>query len=251
MGSMNTTPNGCYVNLSSARANQDSMRSGRDQGRMLLLEPPMEHWMEQRKNCSPPPFLDSSKGCSPGRGLKSSDPDKDMYIMLDPDKFPAPHLANIEEDYPLFPKPFPAPETPQELMEFLSRSWSIPSVDVARHVGYVIKAIEAGPHHTSLEEPTLETAPFTFASNLTSQLVVDRLMAPTSVSSAIQLLVVLRIVQLYKWNLTFLKALSGSRILQALIKVTPTVCPQPIVVLVLVTYVKWFTYGNGTSCFVL
>lgn len=115
--------------------------------------------------------------------------------MLDPDKFPAPHLANIEEDYPLFPKPFPAPETPQELMEFLSRSWSIPSVDVARHVGYVIKAIEAGPHHTSLEEPTLETAPFTFASNLTSQLVVDRLMAPTSVSSAIQLLVVLRIVQ--------------------------------------------------------
>lgn len=83
---------------------------------------------------------------------------------------------------------FPAPETPLEPMEFLSRSWSISSVDVARslqlksqHSHGSLRALEPGSQHTSLEDPTL-CAPFTFASTLTSQMVMDRLMAPGSSS---------------------------------------------------------------------
>ena len=142
------------------------------------------------------PLMDSSSSFSSSRsytgtntGVTSSrrDPDKDLYILLDPDKFRAPHLANIEEDYPMFMPPlksFPAPESPLEPMEFLSRSWSILSVDVARslqsksqHSLGSLRTLESGPQHTSLEDPTLG-APFTFASTLTSQMVMDRLMAP-------------------------------------------------------------------------
>lgn len=134
-------------------------------------------------------FSSSRSYTGPSTVIISSkrDPEKDLYILLDSDKFPAPHLANIEEDYPMFMPPlksFPAPETPLELMEFLSRSWSISSVDVARslqskshHLVGSLRTVESGPQHSSLEDRTLG-APFTFASTLTSQMVMDRLMAP-------------------------------------------------------------------------
>ena len=189
----------------------------------------MEQRLEQREGFCPPPYVESTRtynvlanakrntnthtSTSINTSMSSNNsaelPDKldSLYILLDPDKFPAPHLANIEEDYPMFMPPlksFPAPETPQEPMEFLSRSWSISSVDVARallpkqqsgsSLGSSIRSFSdatagagagagggVGANHTSLEEPTLETAPFTFASTLTSQLVMDRLMAPSVV----------------------------------------------------------------------
>lgn len=185
----------------------------------------MEQRLEQREGFCPPPYVESTRtynvlanakrntnthtstsiNTSMSSNNSAEQPDKldSLYILLDPDKFPAPHLANIEEDYPMFMPPlksFPAPETPQEPMEFLSRSWSISSVDVARallpkqqsgsSLGSSIRSFSdatagagagGGANHTSLEEPTLETAPFTFASTLTSQLVMDRLMAPSVV----------------------------------------------------------------------
>jgi hypothetical protein len=202
----------------------------RDQGVKLLEEPPspMEQRLEQREGFCPPPYVESTRtynvlanakrttnthtstsintSMSSNNGAELPDKLDSLYILLDPDKFPAPHLANIEEDYPMFMPPlksFPAPETPQEPMEFLSRSWSISSVDVARallptqqsgsSLGSSIRSFSdataaagagaggGGANHTSLEEPTLETAPFTFASTLTSQLVMDRLMAPSVV----------------------------------------------------------------------
>lgn len=139
--------------------------------------------------------LSSSRNYAPSTMVSTTKRDldnkNDLYILLDPEKFPTPHLANIEEDYPMFMPPlrsFPAPETPLEPMEFLSRSWSISSVDVARslqlksqHSHGSLRALEPGSQHTSLEDPTL-CAPFTFASTLTSQMVMDRLMAPGSSS---------------------------------------------------------------------
>ncbi|KAL2613386.1 hypothetical protein R1flu_025078 [Riccia fluitans] len=74
------------------------------------------------------------------------------------------------------------PETPQEPMEFLSRSWSISAVDVQRAVAPVPSSVHEGRKVYGIAdlepEAQLETAPFSFASSMTSQLVMDRILTP-------------------------------------------------------------------------
>jgi hypothetical protein len=97
-----------------------------------------------------------------------------------------PVLENIEEDCPMLLPCYPAPETPQEPMEFLSRSWSISSLDIARALASKTQLTGGGDQQehrvrttaTEADEPILQTVPFTFASSITSQLVMERIMTP-------------------------------------------------------------------------
>ncbi len=101
-----------------------------------------------------------------------------------------PVLENIEEDCPMLLPCYPAPETPQEPMEFLSRSWSISSLDIARALASKTQLTGGGDQQehrvrttaTEADEPILQTVPFTFASSITSQLVMERIMTPGAVS---------------------------------------------------------------------
>ncbi len=148
--------------------------------------------------------------CSSTRGLYSGTlpgaqgkQDRELYLLLEPgagskDSFSQPQqqpfLENIDEDYPMLMPTYPAPETPQEPMEFLSRSWSISSVEIARALappppvsqltgtaGHQLQQ-HSFHHSSSVDDPILETAPFTFASSMTSQLVMERIMTPGAVS---------------------------------------------------------------------
>jgi hypothetical protein len=101
-----------------------------------------------------------------------------------------PVLENIEEDCPMLLPCYPAPETPQEPMEFLSRSWSISSLDIARALASKTQLTGGGDQQehrvrtTAIEadESILQTVPFTFASSITSQLVMERIMTPGAVN---------------------------------------------------------------------
>ncbi len=84
---------------------------------------------------------------------------------------------------------YPAPETPQEPMEFLSRSWSISSLDIARARASKTQLTGGGDQQehrvrttaTEADEPILQSVPFTLASSITSQLVMERIMTPGAV----------------------------------------------------------------------
>jgi hypothetical protein len=101
-----------------------------------------------------------------------------------------PVLENIEEDCPMLLPCYPAPETPQEPMEFLSRSWSISSLDIARALASKTQLTGGGDQQehrlrttaTEADEPILQTVPVTFATSITSQLVMERIMTPGTVS---------------------------------------------------------------------
>ncbi|EFJ20519.1 hypothetical protein SELMODRAFT_443866 [Selaginella moellendorffii] len=100
------------------------------------------------------------------------------------------HLENIQEDSAVsFPSPtpgFPEPETPQEPLEFLSRSWSISAFEVSKARAASQTSIATPPPPplqddcsttiSSPQESNLEGAPFVFAPSMTSQMVMDRIM---------------------------------------------------------------------------
>ncbi|KAJ7216162.1 hypothetical protein O6H91_Y471900 [Diphasiastrum complanatum] len=70
-------------------------------------------------------------------------------------------------------------------MEFLSRSWSISAIDVSKalapHQANDTRNTSKS-HGQCPEELRLETTPFTFASTMTSQMVMDRILTPTELS---------------------------------------------------------------------
>eukprot|EP00250_Pteridium_aquilinum_P017419 c23624_g1_i1 orf=235-1707(+) len=117
--------------------------------------------------------------CSPGTPLECT--------ILEPTVIPRCSLSlpleNIEEDSPMclpltLPPSHLPPETPQESMEFLSRSWSISALEVAKALTPVDtqRRVEGGDKAIG-EKASLVTAPFSFASAMTAQIVLERIMA--------------------------------------------------------------------------
>jgi hypothetical protein len=106
---------------------------------------------------------------------------------------------------------YPAPETPQEPMEFLSCSWSISSLDTARALASKTQLTGGGDQQEhrvrttviEADEPILQTVPFTFASSITSQLVMERIMTPGAVSFHHPLLLTRRRQSLVQRSLGF------------------------------------------------
>eukprot|EP00250_Pteridium_aquilinum_P002011 c12225_g1_i1 orf=1-642(-) len=93
-------------------------------------------------------------------------------------------LENIEEDAPMC-RPvslysFQPPETPQEPMEFLSRSWSLSALEVAKALEARRKTVigQGEKQHQVMDGSKAPvTAPFTFASAMTAQIVMERVLA--------------------------------------------------------------------------
>ncbi|KAJ7300161.1 hypothetical protein O6H91_09G043200 [Diphasiastrum complanatum] len=125
--------------------------------------------------------------------MKSEDPDnhntQGVYLlgssMHDKNGY-SQALEGIREDSSTYlpsPSSYPPPETPQEPMEFLSRTWKISAVDVAKALapGQVndTRKLARCTGQSSELSGVLETAPFTFASAMTSKMVMDRILAPT------------------------------------------------------------------------
>jgi hypothetical protein len=85
-------------------------------------------------------------------------------------------------DLPLRP-----PEPPRDPLEFLSRSWSVASSaadDVSRALAPALASGAAIAEDVAGELDAASGSSFSFASAATSQLVLDRIMAPTSVVRA-------------------------------------------------------------------
>uniref|UniRef100_A0A804LQK8 VAN3-binding protein-like auxin canalisation domain-containing protein n=1 Tax=Zea mays TaxID=4577 RepID=A0A804LQK8_MAIZE len=85
-------------------------------------------------------------------------------------------------DLPLRP-----PEPPRDPLEFLSRSWSVSSSaadDVSRALAPALASGAAIAEDVAGELDAASGSSFSFASAATSQLVLDRIMAPTSVEVA-------------------------------------------------------------------
>ncbi|MCO5604377.1 hypothetical protein L7F22_058542 [Adiantum nelumboides] len=94
-------------------------------------------------------------------------------------------LSNKQEDSPMcLPLLLPSynlPEIPQEPMEFLSRSWSISALEVAKAL---ISNIGAHKNHVA-DQPLIVSAPFSFASAMTTQFVMERILSHSDISPLI------------------------------------------------------------------
>lgn len=114
------------------------------------------------------------------------------FLVTDAPVFPrmstSQPLSNIEEEspmcLPLIMSSYNPPETPQEPMEFLSRSWSISALEVAKAFNPVEarRKLEDCEQYAAAQERSLVSAPFSFASAMTAQIVMEKIMSRSDAS---------------------------------------------------------------------